>query len=147
MIYNEENIINKFLNDYSITKNVFKLMNLHTLKSRNAILGIQSIELREGNKNLRGDIKGDDDLNENNNKFVQLEIKNFLNDYPGLKMYLLGEKGIKEEAAAAIHNESEFKLDNSFLMIILLLTLLIMTYFFLSISRDIGRTYKNSFFM
>ena len=97
MIYNEENIINKFLNDYSITKNVFKLMNLHTLKSRNAILGIQSIELREGNKNLRGDIKGDDDLNENNNKFVQLEIKNFLNDYPGLKMYLLGEKGINND--------------------------------------------------
>lgn len=150
ILINEELCINDYMKNYSVFSNNFKLVSLQYLKMRTQlnktqkdIIKIGNAKKNEGqNKGLMSNSEGEGSAYD---KTVGI-IRTFLNDYSGLKQYILKEGEEKSEKSGNANKKKTLfsssmvtKIDTSFAMMIMLLLFYIFTILFIYSSRDIGR--------
>jgi hypothetical protein len=151
LIYDEELSIDFFLRNYSVSINIFKLVNISLIKTRSALTSAQTQSIREGNKFLLSEDKRVEEelglMNHDNNiKLIKQETKGFFQDYPGLRIYMLNEKESKLlNPQTALQKQTS--MGNSFLMLLILITLFVFTILFFFQVRDIRRVNTNRKFM
>ncbi len=151
LIYDEEISIDYYLRNYSVSINIFKLVNITFIKTRNTLSSAQTQSIREGNRFLLSeDKRAEEELgfmnHDNNIKLIKQETKGFFQDYPGLKIYMLNEKEAKLfNPQTALQKQTS--MGNSFLMLLILITLFVFTIMFFFQVRDISRVNTNRKFM
>lgn len=139
------------MRNYSVANNNLKLINIAFIKIRNALSSAQTQSIREGNKFLLTEEKRAKEefqmMNlDNNLKQIKQEQRGFFMDYPGLKTYMLNEREAK------IYNpqisvQKQTSLENSFLMLLILITMFVFSVLFIYQIRDITRVHINRKFM
>jgi hypothetical protein len=142
LIYNEDMKIDTFLKDYSVLGNCFRLMSYPHLKTRNKLTGIQEHRMKEANKIYDKNKKENFEVYGGGSSAVK--IKDFFNEYPGLKPFTLISSEDKS-GSEAISKKSDVQtqaknIETSFWMLLLLILFFVLNLSFIyGGGRDVGR--------
>jgi hypothetical protein len=134
-IYNENQSINTFLENYSVSNNLFRLVSINTFKNRKKIFPIQEHRFRE-NKLSAKQKPREKKRYELTADSSTTEITKFYNEYAHIKPYLLlpDEKNIVRNIDPYAQARN---IETSFWMLLLLLIFFALTIIFLFGTRDI----------